>query len=115
MIENKPDLLFKILRNTRPNFVSPNNSPVFITRFNDVEEALSRPEVFNITYAPMIDPSVGTFMLGRDGTTINQRDKGIMKALMQCEDLPMIRQQVASLVDETVEQQYFDNDAKIFR
>jgi len=105
MIENKPDLLFAILRNTRPNLVTPNNGPVFITRFKDVEEALSRPEVFNVTYAPMIDPSVGPFMLGRDGTTINQRDKGIMKSLMQREDLPSIRQMVASLVDDAVEKQ----------
>lgn len=105
MIENKPDLLFRIIRNTRPNLVTPNNGPVFITRFNDVQEALSRPDVFNITYAPMIDPSVGPFMLGRDSTTINQRDKGIMKSLMQREDLPAIREKVAHLVNEAVERQ----------
>jgi len=105
MIENKPDLLFMILRNTRPNLVTPNNGPVFITRFRDVEEALSRPEVFNITYGAMIDPSVGPFMLGRDGTTINQRDKGIMRALMQREDLPTIRAAVAARVNESVERQ----------
>ena len=105
MIENKPDLLFWIIRNTRPNLVTPDNGPVFITRFNDVEEALSRPEVFNITYAPMIDPSVGPFMLGRDCTTINQRDKGIMKSLMQREDLPSIRKKVATLTNEAIEAQ----------
>jgi len=105
MIENKPDLFFKILRNTRPNLVSPGNGPVFVTRFRDVQEALERPEVFNVTYAAMIDPSVGPYMLGRDCTTINQRDKGIMRALMQREDLPRIRQSVAALADETISKQ----------
>lgn len=66
---------------------------------------MSRPEVFNIAYAAMIDPSVGPFMLGRDGTTINQRDKGIMRSLMQREDLPVIRAAVAARVNEAVERQ----------
>lgn len=105
MIENKPDLLFGIIRNTRPNLVMPNNGPVFITRFNDVQEVLNLPDIFNVTYGPMIDPSVGPFMLGRDCTTINQRDKGIMKSLMQREDLPLIREKVAYLVNEAIEHQ----------
>ncbi|WP_028469401.1 cytochrome P450 [Neptunomonas japonica] len=105
MIENKPDLLFGVIRNTRPNLVMPSNGPVFITRFNDVQEALNLPDIFNVTYGPMIDPCVGPFMLGRDCTTINQRDKGIMKSLMQREDLPLIRQKVAYLVNEAVERQ----------
>ena len=99
MIQNKPDLFFKIIRNSRPNLVTPKNGPVFITRFRDVQEALERPEIFNVTYAPMMDPSVGPYMLGRDCTTINQRDKGIMRSLMQREDLPGIRSTVAALVD----------------
>lgn len=105
MIRNKPDVLFAIIRNTRPNLVTPGSGPVFITRFRDVQEALERPDVFNVTYAPMIDPSVGPFMLGRDDTTINQRDKGIMRSLMAREDLPRVRQMVARLVDEAVTRQ----------
>lgn len=113
MIANKPDLFFRILRNTRPNLVSPNKGPVFITRFRDVQEALSRPEIFNITYAPMIDPSVGPFMLGRDDTTINQRDKGIMRSLMQREDLPGIRESVAAIVNESVDKQMQDRKIEV--
>lgn len=86
MLDNKPDLLFAILRNVRPIFVTPRAA--FITRFNDVQEVLSRPDIFNVTYAPMMDPSVGPFMLAGDCTTINQRDRGIMRAMMQQEDLP---------------------------
>ncbi|MEY9900773.1 cytochrome P450 [Bradyrhizobium sp. USDA 329] len=81
--------------------------PVFITRFPDVQEALSRPDIFNVTYAPMMDPSVGPFMLGRDCTEINQRDKGIMRAFMRMEDLPAIRQKVHSLANASVEKQIY--------
>jgi cytochrome P450 len=103
MIANRPDLLFAIIRNTRPNLVLGSTGPVFITRFPDVQEALSRPDIFNVTYAPMMDPSVGPYMLGRDCTEINQRDKGIMRAYMRMEDLPVIRQRVRRLADEAVE------------
>jgi len=101
MLQNKPDLLFKIIRNTIPNLAIP-GGPVFITRFRDVQEALSRPDIFNVTYAPMMDPSVGPYMLGRDETTINQRDKGIMRALIQREDLQKIRQMVASFAEQNI-------------
>lgn len=103
MLLKKIDLFFLILRNTIPNLVLPKNGPVFITRFNDVQEALNRPEVFNVTYAPMMDPSVGPFMLARDGTQINDRDKGIMRSVLQRDDLPRVREMVAKLVDQELQ------------
>ncbi|MCM2679958.1 cytochrome P450 [Echinimonas agarilytica] len=105
MLTQKPDLFFKILRNTIPVFGNTKTGPVFITRFNDVQEALTRPEVFRVMYAPMMDPSVGPFMLGRDGTTINQRDKGIMRSLIQREDIPKIKAISAKLADQAVSSQ----------
>ena len=103
MIENKPDLLFNVIRNVRPNLSLPGeDGPVFVTRFPDVREALERPEIFNVVYAPMMDPSVGPFMLGRDNSKINQRDKGIMRSLMQEEDLHGIRETVSRLTKEAI-------------
>ncbi|GJM14577.1 MAG: hypothetical protein DHS20C12_29800 [Pseudohongiella sp.] len=99
------DLFFMVLRNTRPNLVLPNDAPVLITRFRDVQEALERPDVFNVPYAPMIDPCVGPYMLGRDDTTINERDKGIMKSVIRREDLPSIRNMVAELTQESIKSQ----------
>ena len=64
MLDNNPDLLFDVIRTVRPNLSLPGaNGPVFVTRFPDVREALERPETFNVVYAPMMDPSVGPFML----------------------------------------------------
>jgi len=99
MIAKHPDALFAFIRRVRPNLALGAAGPVVITRFPDVQEALSRPDIFNVTYAPMMDPSVGPFMLGRDCTEINQRDKGIMRAFMRVEDLPAIRQKVRSLAN----------------
>jgi hypothetical protein len=110
MIANHPDLLFAIIRNTIPNLALGRTGPVFVTRFPDVQEALSRPDVFNVTYAPMINPSVGPFMLGRDCTEINQRDKGIMRAFMRMEDLPSVRQKVCQLANDAVESQIYTSN-----
>jgi cytochrome P450 len=107
MIAKHPDLLLAVIRNTRPNLALGAAGPVFVTRFPDVQEALMRPDIFNVTYAPMMDPSVGPYMLGRDCTEINQRDKGIMRAFMRMEDLPAIRQKVRDLANKSVESQIY--------
>ena len=99
------DLVFMIMRNTIPIFrmKKDGRAMVFVTRFKDVQEVLSRPMVFTVTYGPKTDRAVGPYMLGRDGTTVNQRDKGIMRAFMQREDLPRVAEATARLVDEAVE------------
>jgi cytochrome P450 len=107
MIAEHPDALFALIRRVRPNLALGAAGPVFVTRFPDVQEALSRPDIFNVTYGPMMDPSVGPYMLGRDCTEINQRDKGIMRAFMRMEDLPVIRQKVRSLANASVEKQLY--------
>lgn len=99
------DFIFMLMRNTIPIFrlKKDGKTVVFVTRFKDVQEVLSRPLVFRVTYGPMTDRAVGPYMLGRDGTTVNQRDKGIMRAFMQREDLPRVAGAAAKLVDEAVE------------
>jgi cytochrome P450 len=104
-LEHHPDSFFATLRKVRPILHVP-NGPVFVTLFQDVQEVLSRPEVFNVTYAPKMDPSVGPFMLARDGGTINERDKGIMRAMLRREDLPRVRETVAGLAAAAVRAGY---------
>lgn len=105
LIREKADTFFGILRVVKPNFGLPKNGPVFVTRFRDVLEVLQRPEVFTVrTYAPMMDPSIGSFMLARDGTVYNQRDKGIMRALIGRADMPTVRSMVAALTQECIDE-----------
>lgn len=90
------------LRAKRPILQAP-GGVVLVTRFRDVEEVLSRNLVFTVKpYQPKMDPSVGPFMLARDGTVYNQRDKGIMRALIQQADMPGVRAKVAALAKRAV-------------
>lgn len=96
-----PLATFAELRTRRPILVTP--GPVLLTRFADVEEVLSRHMVFTVKpYQPKMDPSVGPFMLARDGTVYNQRDKGIMRALIQQSDMPGVRRTVTQLAQQAI-------------
>ena len=81
--------LFAELRETRPVLDLP--AMTVVTRWADVVDLLSRNETFRVTYASHMDPSVGPYMLGRDGAEQNWRDKSAMRTLLRWDDLPAIR------------------------
>ena len=81
--------LFAELRETRPVLDLP--AMTVVARWSDVVDVLSRNETFRVTYAPHMDPSVGPFMLARDGAVQNWRDKSAMRTLLRWDDLPAIR------------------------
>lgn len=93
---------FKELREQRPILKTPNFT--FVTRFPDVTEVLSREKVFTVRpYQPHMDPVVGPFMLARDATPINWREKGIMQAVLRPEDLPAVREAAGILADKALD------------
>jgi cytochrome P450 len=73
-----------------------------VTRWADVVDLLSRNETFRVTYAPHMDPSVGSFMLARDGAVQNWRDKAAMRTLLRWDDLPAIRATAAEIASAAV-------------
>ena len=81
--------LFEELRESRPILELP--KMVVVSRWADVVDLLSRNETFVVPYAPHMDPSVGPFMLARDGAVQNWRDKAAMRTLLRWDDLPGIR------------------------
>jgi cytochrome P450 len=81
--------LFAELRSGRP--ILPLPTLTVVSRWTDVVDTLSRNETFRVTYAPHMDPSVGPFMLARDGAVENWRDKSVMRALLRWDDIPGIR------------------------
>ncbi len=112
-IATQPLALFAELRENRPILVTP-GGPVLVTRFADVEETLSRNMVFTVrSYAPKMDPTVGPFMLARDGTVYNQRDKGIMRALIQQADMPGVRKTVGRLARTAIQEGAADGRLEI--
>ena len=64
---------------------------VVVTRWSDVIDTLSRSQTFQVPYRPKVDDSVGPFMLARDNSELNWRDKAVMRSLLRWEDLPKIR------------------------
>ncbi len=95
-----PNWLLRIGMVAHPNFVIKQIG--VILRFADVQEALSRPDIFQVTYATSMDPSVGPFMLGRDNTIYNQRDKGIMLAVLNQTEIPRIQKLIREILQEIV-------------
>lgn len=93
---------FKELREKRPIFKAPTFT--FVTKFADVTEVLSREKIFTVRpYAPHMDPVVGPFMLARDETPLNWRERGIMQAVLKPEDLPRVLETAGRLADEALD------------
>ncbi len=86
-----------------PSPAAPVPPTVVLSLYDDVREALTRNAIFQvIPYARAIDPSVGPYMLARDDTTINQRDKSIMLAMLRREDLPLVRDLVRAHAEASI-------------
>lgn len=83
-------LIFAILRNTLPNLGF--KGIAIVTRFNDVQEVLSRDDAFNVTYgAKMAVLKNGSnFFLGMDPTPIYQRDVSNMRIAIAHTDIETI-------------------------
>ena len=94
---------FKELREKRPIFKTP--AFTFVTLFKDVQEVLSKEEIFSVRlYRSKMDPVVGgPFMLSRDNTEINWRERGIMQAMLQREELPAIREMSKEIAEEALD------------
>src|SRR5680860_214976 len=94
---------FAELRAHRPVLATP--AFTLLSRFDDVTEVLSRPEDFSVRLnAPKMDPVVGgPFMLARDNTPVNWREKGIMQAVLRPEDLPHVRAMAGEIADEALD------------
>lgn len=94
---------FAELRADRPILATP--AFTLLSRFDDVSDVLSRQDDFSVRlYAPKMDPVVGgPFMLARDDTPVNWREKGIMQGVLRPEDLPKVRAMAGELADESLD------------
>ncbi|ASJ76614.1 cytochrome P450 [Granulosicoccus antarcticus] len=81
------DLACSIMRRVRPNFVV--DGQAFITRFDGVNEVLSRDDVFHVTYAQKMEKvtSGGNFFLGMQDTPTYTRDVSHMRLTARRTDI----------------------------
>ncbi|MFI6928153.1 cytochrome P450 [Nonomuraea spiralis] len=95
--------LFAELRERRPVFVTP--AFTVVTRFADVTEVLSHEQVFSVrAFGPRLDAALGApFMLGRDATPMNWREKGLMQFVLDPRDAADVRELTGRLADELLD------------
>ncbi|MFI6817757.1 cytochrome P450 [Nonomuraea sp. NPDC050328] len=94
---------FAELRTERPIFATP--AFTVVTRYADVAEVLSLERVFSVrAFAPRLDAALGgAFMLARDATPMNWREKGLMRALLVPEDATAVRELAGRLAEEALD------------
>lgn len=101
-------LTFALLRSFKP--ISISNGTALVTRFSDVQEVLSRPNIFGVTYAEKMGviTAGSNFFLGMNDTEIYTRDVSNMRIVVPRTDLeqrikPLVENYARSLVDSAGE------------
>ncbi|MFC3986069.1 cytochrome P450 [Streptosporangium jomthongense] len=91
------------LREHRPVLVTP--AFTVVTRYADVVEVLSNEEVFTVrSFGPRLEAALGApFMLSRDATPMNWRDKGLMRVMLPQADAARVRDTAGRLADEALD------------
>jgi cytochrome P450 len=95
-----PEPIFAILRRLQPILVQKNQ--VLVTRFRDVEEVLTRDDVFDVPYAEKMQLITNgqNFFLGMPDSPRYARDVSNMRIVVRRDDIPNL---IAPLVARTAE------------
>jgi len=98
-----PEPVFAILRRVKPILMA--KDVAVVTRFDDVQEVLSRDDVFRVTYGTKMEIVTGgnNFFLGMQNSPDYERDVAHMRSVMRREDVasiivPFIARTAAELV-----------------
>lgn len=97
-INNYPIPFFKELRESRPILKTP--VCTLIARFDDFNEAVSIPNTFTVA---LYKPKMGDYLMAEDDTPMHNNEKALMMSLLKREDLPKIRELVATRAKETLD------------
>jgi cytochrome P450 len=88
-ISEGPLPFYQELREHRPVLVMP--ELVLAARFADCDEILRRYDLFSVA---LLKPKEGSYFMAQDDTAVHWREKSIMKAVLDFEELPSIREYV---------------------
>lgn len=102
VIQN-PEPLFAVLRKVKP--ILTVKDVVLVTRFEDVQEVLSRDDVYQVTYGPKMRVITGgqDFFLGMQNSPEYERDHAHMRTVVRRQDLPAITAFVQNTAREIVQ------------
>ncbi len=94
-MHEEPLAFYAELRKDRPILVMP--EVTLATRFDDCTEILRRHELFSVA---LYKPKQGDYFMAQDDTAVHWREKSIMRAILDREDIPAIRTYVANKAAE---------------
>ncbi len=97
-----PEPIFAVLRETKPILQVKN--VVVVTRFDDVQEVLSRDDIFHVTYGEKMRVITGgnDFFLGMQNSPEYERDVAHMRSVIRRHDIVAISQFVERTAKEVV-------------
>jgi cytochrome P450 len=102
-LTENPEPLFAVLREVKPILVVKNTA--LVTRFEDVQEVLSRDDVFQVTYKEKMEivGGGGNFFLGMQNSPEYERDQSHMRTVVRRQDIPgQIAPFVAAMAESLV-------------
>jgi len=99
-LTQNPEPVFAVLRRVKPVLIFRNTA--LVTRFEDVQEVLSRDNVFPVTYKEKMEVigDGGNFFLGMQNSPEYERDQSHMRTVIRRQDLPQL---VQPFIAETAE------------
>ena len=82
-----PEPVFAVLRQVKPVLIVKGTA--IVTRFSDVQEVLSRDDVFQVTYKEKMEVVTGgkNFFLGMQNSPDYERDVANMRSVMRRDDV----------------------------
>jgi cytochrome P450 len=89
-MDTEPRSFFKQLREERPILVTP--LCTLVSLFNDVRDVLQMPKIFTVA---LYKSKMGDYLMTHDDDAIHSREKPIMQAMLNRDDLPDVRRIVA--------------------
>jgi cytochrome P450 len=93
-IDKEPLSFFKELREKRPILVTPIGTLVAL--YDDVIDVLNMPKIFTAAlYLPKMGG--GIYFMAHDDDALHTREKSIMQAMLNRDDLPQVRAMVANI------------------
>src|SRR5260370_35369414 len=103
-LAQNPEPLFAVLRRVKP--ICTVKDVVLVTRFEDVQEVLSRDDIFQVTYGPKMRVITGgqDFFLGMQDSPEYERDVAHMRSVMRRQDMAAISGFVANTARQIVAQ-----------
>lgn len=89
-MDTEPLPFFKQLREQRPILVTP--LCTLVSRFDDVRDLLQMPLIFTVS---LYKSKMGDYLMTHDDDAVHDREKAIMQAMLNRDDIPAVRQIVS--------------------